>query len=875
VNSAEIRESFLTFFESKGCTRQPSSSLIPDDPSLLLTTAGMVQFKPVFLGVKSLGFTRATTVQKCVRTTDIDIIGTTGRHHSFFEMLGNFSFGDYFKSEASAWAWEYSTSVLGLNPDNIWISIYEDDDEAEAIWVNEVGFPAERIVRMGAKDNFWSAGPTGPCGPCSELYYDQGPEVGCGSADCAPGCDCDRFLEYWNLVFMQYDRAEDGTLTPLPRQNIDTGMGLERIAGILQGVTSNYETDILRTLMSRAEAITSTVYGANEKVDTSLRIIADHARAVTFLIADGVIPSNEGRGYVLRRLLRRAIRHGQMLGVEDAFFTQLIGLVIELMGDAYPEIVERQTLITQIVASEEERFGATLRQGMGFLETELSALASAGGGVLDGGIAFTLHDTYGFPFELTTEIAGEQGVDVDVEAFSREMEAQRDRARAAVKDDSWNTFGGALAEIAKQSGATEFVGYERDNATATVVGIVVDGERVGRATSGQRAEIVLSRTPFYGEQGGQVGDHGVLTGADGARFSVEDTKIPEQGLYVHTGVVGSGEFAEGDEVEAAIDTLYRQRISRNHTATHLLHWALRLVLGDHATQSGSLVRPDRLRFDFTHFEAMSSEQLDKVERLVNAKIFENHSVRAYETSIVSAREAGVTALFGEKYGEFVRVLEIGNFSKELCGGTHIGQTTEIGLLKIVSESSVGANLRRIEAVTSFDAYELVRSEEAELFDAAASMKVSPRDVAEKAASLVKRVKEFESGAKRAKNVAVDNVISVLMEDVVDVGYKLVVAQLDDSKAADLRAGWDVLKSHGADAVVLLGADRDTGKPIYVAAGDPVAVSAGFDAGAVVRAIALEVEGRGGGKPAMAQGGGENAAGMQRALLAAREMLGIG
>ena len=876
MKSAEIRESFLTYFEGKGCRRQPSSSLIPDDPSLLLTSAGMVQFKPVFLGVKNLGFTRATTVQKCVRTTDIDIIGTTGRHHSFFEMLGNFSFGDYFKSEACAWAWEYSTEVLGLDPERIWITIYEDDDEAEVIWRDEVGIRPERIVRMGAKDNFWSAGPTGPCGPCSELYYDQGPEVGCDSSTCGVGCDCDRYLEYWNLVFMQYDRAEDGTLTPLPRQNIDTGMGLERIAGILQGVTSNYETDILRTLMSLAEEITGATYGADEKIDTSMRIIADHARAVTFLIADGIIPSNEGRGYVLRRLLRRAVRHGRILGVEDPFLTRLIELVIELMGEAYPEIVEHRELITQIVSSEEERFGATLRQGMSFLETELAALAIAGNGPLDGGVAFTLHDTYGFPFELTAEIAAEKGIDVDVDGFSREMEAQRDRARAAVKDESWNTFGGAFADLAKECGRTEFVGYEHDSVTTHIVGLFVEGERVESAVEGQRAEVVLAKTPFYGEQGGQVGDHGVLSGVAGASFEVEDVRIPEPGITVHAGVVRAGALAEGDEVDAIIDVTRRERIRRNHTATHLLHWALRLVLGDHAKQAGSLVRPDRLRFDFTHFEAMSTEQLDKVERLVNAKIFENHPVRAYETSITSAKESGVTALFGEKYGEFVRVLEVGNFSKELCGGTHIGRTTEIGVLKIVSQSSVGANLRRIEAVTSFDAYEFIRAEEFELFEAAAALKVPPRDVAEKSAAVVKRLKEIEGGAARLIGAVSDDAINTILSRLIDAGgYQVVISTITDARSTAMRSMWDILRGKGADAVVFIAADADTGKPIFLAAGNEAAVAGGFDAGAVVRAIAPTLGGRGGGKPAMAQGGGEDPSGIESAFQIARETLGVG
>ncbi len=859
MNSAEIRESFLTYFESKGCTRQPSSSLIPDDPSLLLTTAGMVQFKPVFLGVKDLGFTRATTVQKCVRTTDIDIIGTTGRHHSFFEMLGNFSFGDYFKSEAAAWAWEYSIEVLGLDPERIWVSIYEDDDEAEAIWVNEVGVPAGRIVRMGAKDNFWSAGPTGPCGPCSELYYDQGPELGCDSPDCAVGCDCDRYLEYWNLVFMQYDRAEDGTLNPLPKPSIDTGMGLERIAAILQGVNSNFETDILRDLMALAEEITGADYGADEKTSTSVRIIADHARAVTFLIADGVIPSNESRGYVLRRLLRRAVRHGRLLGVEDAFLVRLIDRVIDLMGEAYPEIVEHRELITQIVSSEEERFGATLRQGVSFLETELASVL-ASGGRLDGVTAFTLHDTYGFPFELTAEIAAEKGVDVDVEAFNAEMEAQRDRARAAVKDDSWNTYGGVYSEMVKNVPPSDFVGYEFDTADAKIVAIVSAGELAEKLAAGERAEIVLDKTPFYGEQGGQVGDHGVITTDSGARFVVEDTRIPQPGILAHVGVLEAGALAAGESVHAAIDVMRRERIRRNHTATHLLHWALRLVLGDHAKQAGSLVRPDRMRFDFTHFEAMSAAQLEKVERLVNAKIFENHVARAYETSIVSAREAGVTALFGEKYGDFVRVLEVGNFSKELCGGTHVGRTSEIGLLKIVSEGSVGANLRRIEAVTSFDAYDYVMHEEKELLEAAATFKVPRFDVSERAAQVVKRMKETEAGAERLKDVIADDELNRIVGEAVDVGYKLVVTRPPDLRPTGLRHLWDVIRSRGIDAVVFVGVDVESGKPIFVAAGSDAAVAAGFDAGAVVRAIAPLLGGRGGGKPAMAQGGGEDASG---------------
>jgi len=876
VNSAEIRESFLSFFESKGCRRWPSSSLIPDDPSLLLTTAGMVQFKPVFLGVKDLGFTRATTVQKCVRTTDIDIIGTTGRHHSFFEMLGNFSFGDYFKREAIRWSWEYSADVLGLDAEKIWASIYEDDDEAEALWLEESGVPAERIVRMGAKDNFWSAGPTGPCGPCSELYYDQGPEVGCGSAECAPGCDCDRYLEYWNLVFMQYDRQEDGELLPLPKQNIDTGMGLERIAAILQGVHSNFETDVLRGLMALAEEITGVEYGHGGRNDTSLRIIADHARAVTFMIADGILPSNEGRGYVLRRLLRRAIRHGRLLGVEDPFLNRLVDDVIDKMGPAYAEIVEHSDLIGRIVSSEEDRFSSTLKTGMSFLEAEIAGLLSAGARTLDGRIAFALHDTYGFPFELTAEIVAEKGFEVDEDSFRSEMEAQRQRARAHVKDDSWKAYGGAFSEIAKASGPTRFVGYEADIADTVVAGLVLGGALVDAAGEGASVEVVLAATPFYAEQGGQVGDTGVIETTGGARLRVTDTHLPEPGLYAHSAVVESGEVSTGDSVRAAIDVIRRERIRRNHTATHLLHWALRLVLGEHATQAGSRVTPDRLRFDFTNFEAMTFEQLDKVERMVNAKIFENHPVRAYETSISTARESGVTALFGEKYGDFVRVLEVGNFSKELCGGTHISATTEIGLLKIVSESSVGANLRRIEAVTSYDAYELMRVEEAELRDAAEVMRVPPRDVSEKATMLVRRVKELEGSAARIKEAVSTDALSALTELLVEAdGYRVLVGTAPELRAAGLRDVWDMLRVRGADAAVLVAADVDTGKPIFIAAGSDAAVSAGFDAGNIVRTIAPLLGGRGGGKPSMAQGGGEDASRIDEALAAARGLLGIG
>lgn len=872
MKSAEIRESFLKFFESKGCRRLPSSSLIPDDPSLLLTTAGMVQFKPVFLGVEKRDYTRATTCQKCVRTTDIEIVGHTGRHQTFFEMLGNFSFGDYFKAEIIPWSYEYSTKVLGLDPERLWFSVYEDDDEAADIWRDVVGVSAERIVRMGAKDNFWSAGPTGPCGPCSELYYDQGPEVGCGLETCAPGCDCDRFLEYWNLVFMQFDRQEDGTLVPLPKKNIDTGAGLERVAGILQGVNSNYETDILKALVGEASAISGASYGESARTDVSLRILADHARALAFLIADGVLPSNEGRGYVLRRLLRRAVRHARLLGVTEPFLVRMIGRVMDQMGEAYPELPENRGLIEQVVSNEEARFGATLRQGLALLEDEIGRITAEGGTVFPGAVAFTLHDTYGFPVELTAEIAHEASLTVDMDAFEAEMTAQRERGRAGVKDVSWSASGAAYARALEKlpRGGVEFVGYEVDEADAHVIGLVVDGEPADSMAAGESGEVVLDVTPFYGEQGGQVGDSGAIT-ADAAGFEVADARIPTRGIVTHVGTLASGALTVGDRVHAAIDVIRRERIRRNHTATHLLQWALRLVLGEHVKQSGSHVAPDRLRFDFTHFEAMTSEQIEKVERLVNAKIFENHPVRAYETSLTSAREAGVTALFGEKYGEFVRVLEIGNFSKELCGGTHVGRTSEIGFLKIASESSVGANLRRIEAVTSFDAYDYVTAEETVLAHAADALKCRPGEVSERAETLQARIREAERAVVQAKQAGRKDYDLVL--DLTANGIPVAVAKVPVSTAEELREWADGIRDRNPGSAAVLAAEAD-GRALLLAAASDDAVAKGFDAGALVRAMAPAVAGRGGGKANMAQGGGEDVSGIDEALRIARETLGV-
>ena len=871
MTTAEIREKYLKFFEEKGCKRMPSSSLIPDDPSLLLTSAGMVQFKPYFLHQKELDpqYIGTTTVQKCVRTNDIDNIGDA-RHLSFFEMLGNFSFGKYFKSEMCTWAYEFSTEVLGLPKEKLYFTVFEDDDETIEIW-KSLGVEDSHISRLGEDDNFWRAGPTGPCGPCSEIYFDQGPEVGCGSPDCAPGCDCDRFLEYWNCVFTQFDGQEDGTLAPLPSKNIDTGMGLERIAAIMQGVTNNYDTDVLRSLIAVGERLSGKEYKTDADVDKSLRIISDHSRSVTFMIADGILPSNEGRGYVLRRLLRRAIQKAHTVGIEGPFLNEYVDEIVKLMGDVYPEIVDNRELIRRVILSEEERFGATLRQCQVYLAEAFEKLE---GDTLSGEQAFTLHDTYGFPVEVTEEMCADRGVKVDMEGFERCMEAQRERARAAnVKDAeaAWSTYGGVHADILKEVGATEFVGYDRMSASSGVRALIKEGQRVDSIAAGDTAEIVLGLTPFYAEMGGEVGDTGVIEG-EGFKAEVVDTKAPEKGLTCHNVKVVEGELHVGDTVRAVVDELRRKRISRNHTCTHLLHAALRQVLGDHVKQAGSYVGPDRLRFDFTHFEGVTPEQLAEVERVANEQIMNAVPMSTYETSLDAARESGVTALFGEKYGDTVRVVEAGEFSRELCGGCHVANTAEIGFVKIVSESSVGANLRRIEAVTSFDALAYMNKVEEELKETAAELRVPLFDVSERTAANIATIKDFEAKRKANKKMAAEGSIAEHLENMVNVGYPLIVARIDGLDAGGLRNAWDILRGRMPEPGACVIGTINNGKPVLMAAATDEAVAAGFNAGNVIKAIAGNIKGGGGGKPTMAQAGGKDAAGIDAALDAARELL---
>ena len=870
MTSADIREKFLAFFEDKGCKRMPSSSLIPDDPSMLLTSAGMVQFKPYFLQQVSLEkpYVGTATAQKCLRTSDIDNIGKTGRHLSFFEMLGNFSFGEYFKKEACAWALEFSLKDLALDREKLYFTVFEDDDETIEIW-KDLGVAEDRISRLGEKDNFWRAGPTGPCGPCSELHYDQGPEVGCGKPDCAPGCECDRYLEYWNLVFTQYDAQEDGTLKVLPKKNIDTGMGLERIAAIVQGVSTNYETDVLKSLINLGEKIAGKTYGSNAQDDMSLRIMADHTRSVTFMIADGILPANEGRGYVLRRLLRRAVMKAHLLGVEGAFINQYVDEIISLMGQAYPELKENRELVKRVVLSEEERFMATLRQGSTYLE---QAMADCKGGKLDGKVVFTLHDTYGFPLEITEEIAEAEGIEVDREVFSRLMEEQRQRARSHAKDadKAWSTYGGVMSEILAEMGPSTFVGYTQTMASVTVKALVKDGQRVDQLQAGESGQLIADVTPFYAEKGGQIGDRGTFS-ATGVRLKVSDTQEPESGLTVHAVEVLEGSVSVGNTLEAHIDEDYRKRVCRNHTATHILHGALRTILGEHVKQAGSFVSPSRLRFDFTHFEAMTPEEIGEVERLANQEIMENHTVSAYETSIAQAREAGVIALFGEKYGDTVRVLDVEGFSQELCGGTHVSATGEIGFVKITSESSVGANLRRIEAITSYDALAYMNKIETELKDSAAKLKVPLFTVSERIEANLRAVKEANENAKRGKELSVSGDLEALLQNTLDVGYPLLIAHVGEVDVSGLRNTWDMVRTRLTKPGACVLAANNNGAPILLAASTPEAAAAGFDAGSVIKAISPLIKGGGGGNATMAQAGGKELAGLSAALEKAKTL----
>jgi alanyl-tRNA synthetase len=860
MKSADIRRKFLEYFESQGHAIVRSSSLVPaNDPTLLFTNSGMVQFKDVFLGKDPRPYRRATTAQRSVRAggkhNDLENVGYTARHHTFFEMLGNFSFGDYFKRDAIRFAWDLLTKVYALPPERLWVTVYSEDDEAYGIWANEIGVPAERIVRIGdnkgaryASDNFWQMADTGPCGPCSELFYDHGPEVA-GGPPGSPEQDGDRYIEIWNLVFMQFDRDASGALTPLPKPCVDTGMGLERIAAVLQHVHSNYEIDLFQALIAAAARET----GIADLATPSLRVIADHIRACAFLIVDGIIPGSEGRGYVLRRIARRALRHGHKLGQTRPFFHKLVPDLVAAMGDAYPELVEAAPRVIDVLRQEEERFGETLENGMQILN---AALAS-GTKTLDGETAFKLYDTYGFPLDLTADVCRERDVAVDEAGFDAAMTRQRETARAAGKF----RMGGSL----EYSGVvTHFHGYEQLEVDgARISALYVDGTPVQKVVAGQAAVVVLDRTPFYAESGGQAGDQGVLEGAHGARFAVDDTLKVQAEVFGHHGRLESGALQVGDEIRAHVDVARRARTQRHHSATHLMHKALRQVLGGHVQQKGSLVDADKTRFDFSHHSPMTAAQVREVEALVNAEILANDATRSQLLSFDDAVAGGAMALFGEKYGDTVRVLDIGS-SRELCGGTHVARTGDIGLFKIVSEGGVAAGIRRVEAVTGDVALAWVQGVENVLHDAAGAFKVPVVELRGKIEQLIESARATERELGRLKSKLAASQGDDLLSKAVDVkGVKVLVAALDGADAKALRETMDKLKDKLRPAAIVLAAVVD-GKVQLAAGVTPEAVGR-IKAGELVNFVAQQVGGKGGGKPDMAMAGGTDAAALPKAL----------
>lgn len=872
MSADALRERYLQFFASKGHQILPGASLVPaGDPSLLLTSAGMVPFKPYFLGLETPKHRRITTCQPCVRTGDIDNVGLTNRHHTFFEMLGNFSFGDYFKKEAIAWAWEFVTRELELEADRLWVSIYLEDDEAFALWNEGIGIPAERIVRLGKEHNFWEIG-VGPCGPCSEIYYDRGEAYGCGGAACGPGCDdCERYLEIWNLVFIQFHQDAEGNLTPLKSKGVDTGMGLERTVSVLQDVDSNFEIDniapIVRFIADRA----GVSYGTDQDVDVSIRVITDHMRGVSFMIFDGILPGNEGRGYVLRRLLRRAVRHARLLGVQDAFLADVVDAVVDSLKTGYPDLEGARESIKRVVSAEEERFHQTLDQGMAVLETRVAALESQGNTRLSGEDAFQLYDTYGFPLELTQEILAARGYTVDEEGFAREMEAQRARARAARRQTGYlDDVEVVYSDLNLGVEDTPFLGYETTQCDAEVVAIIVEHQSVGRADDGSAVEIVLDRTPFYPEGGGQVPDQGTIRSAEGT--VVVESVVRASGLIVHRGRVVDGVVRVGDQVTAQVDADARQKTARNHTATHLMHKALHEVIGEHATQRGSLVAPGRLRFDFTHFQPLSAEELQAVERRVNEKILANLPVEWSIMSFDEAKQSGAMALFGEKYGDEVRVVKIGEYSKELCGGTHVRSSGELGLFKIVSEGGVAANVRRIEAVTGEGALEHLERREEALTTSAQRLQVTPTDLPQQIERLLASLREREREVERLKARLAQAQTGSLIAGAEDVGgVKVLCHEVEQLDMDGLRALGDRLKAEMGEVALVLGSHQG-GKVYLVAMATEAAVARGARANEAVRRAAAVVGGGGGGNERMAQAGGKDPSALSRALEEARQSL---
>ncbi len=854
----DLREKYLSFFESKGHLRLSSFPLVPqNDKSLLLINSGMAPMKKYFTGEVTPPRTRVTTCQKCIRTPDLERVGITARHGTYFEMLGNFSFGDYFKNEAIPWAWEFLTKTLEIPENLLWPSVYEEDDEAYALWRDVIGVPEERIVKLGKADNFWEHG-TGPCGPCSEIYFDRGEKYGCGSPDCKPGCDCDRYMEIWNNVFSQFNNMGDGTYTELEHKNIDTGMGLERLACVMQNVDNMFEVDTIRKILDKVCELSGKQYGKDAKVDISIRAITDHARASTFMISDGIIPSNEGRGYVLRRIIRRAARHGKLIGIDKPFLDILCDTVIAENKQGYPELVEKQDLIKKVISNEESNFNKTIDQGLSMLNT-----LTANGGILSGEDAFKLYDTYGFPLDLTKDILAEKGMSVDEDRFKELMEEQRNTARNARKSsdgESWKSNDISFENIS----ATEFLGYNENSCSATVLDIVADGEHT-TATNTDKAILVLDKTVFYAESGGQIGDSGIIK-TDSFEFIVTDTKKTPGGVFTHYGEVKKGQISVGDTVNAQIDVAKRNAIRRNHTAAHLLQAGLRAVLGTHVEQAGQLVNEKTVRFDFTHFSALTNDEIKAVENFVNDAILNGITVENSEMPIDEARKLGAMALFGEKYGDVVRVVNAKNVSIELCGGTHVDNTAKIGLFHINSESSVAAGVRRIEAVTGANLLNVIENYIKLANDTADALKsANINDISKRAVAVMNELKETQKALEKAEAQIANSKLGSILDGAVTVnGIRVVAKELKNTSADELRKMTDTVKADNLDTIVVF-ASLNGEKLTFCAACGKDAISKGAHAGNLVREIAKITGGNGGGKPDSAMAGGKDASKLNEAL----------
>ncbi len=881
MKASEIRTAFLEYFKKQGHAIVKSSSVIPhDDPTLLFTNAGMVQFKRTFLGEERRPYVRATTSQKCMRAggkhNDLENVGRTARHHTFFEMLGNFSFGDYFKEEAIEYAWEFLTGVMGLPRDKLYATIHEGDaemnlgadEEAREFWARFL--PRDRILAFSTKDNFWAMGDTGPCGPCSEILIDQGEAMGCGQPDCKPGCDCDRYLELWNLVFMQFNRRDDGIMEPLPKPSIDTGMGLERVAAVIQNVASNYDTDLFAPMRVRIEELTGYRYGTDPEKDVSVKVIADHSRAAAFLIGDGALPSNEGRGYVLRRVLRRALRHGRFLGLDRPFLHEVAVSVMESMNDAYPELLQSRNFITRVILNEEERFNETLDYGLRLLQTEIKRLRDERRKDIPGDLIFKLYDTYGFPIDIVTDMARGLKMEVDESGFQDLMERQREQSRMHWKGSGEREMSEAYRQLSAKGVSTRFVGYDALECRSSVVALVQDGQSVEEVWQGGEVEIVTSETSFYGEAGGQVGDRGEITGTAGKVTVMDTMKLPGD-IFVHVGRVEQGTIRRGDAVQMRVDETLRADTAGHHTATHILHAVLRKVLGDHVKQAGSLVAPDRLRFDFTHFTAITPEEITEIEKLVNDEIRRNHDLQVHEMAIDEAMKTGAMALFEEKYGERVRMVEIPGFSKELCGGTHAHRTGDVGLFVIVQETSVAAGVRRIEALAGRHALDHLRSQRNLLHQAAALLKASPPEVPDRVEKLLAQHKEVTKELESLKASLASRKSADLLDQAREIsGTKVIVSQVEAEDPKALREMYDRFKERMTNGVMVLGASRE-GK-VFILAGVTPNLTERVHAGNLVREVVKEVGGSGGGRPDMAQAGGNQPEKLGDALALAERLL---